>query len=1443
MGVVNVEPEGSTWYRSQVTQAELALATTEIIEATGHPIINYQATYPGVTYKGADLPILRILNNNNEIVHGDINAVIIEPSGGSLPTTTTYPYRHKPFREFTVVFHDEVKVVQAFPEWYGGTAVPGLDFTLTSVKDAFAINYGTGGIGSEIIANRLEVGPMADCVECKYEEFFLSSWTVGDPAMIVDVPATVSLETGSVATKAFYPDDPANVWHSYLNDRVKVRNVHFGTEFHIFHLHAHQWLFSAADDQSNYLDSQAIGPGSSFTYEIAWGGSGNRNKTPGDSIFHCHFYPHFAQGMWGLWRIHDVFESGTVMGVDGRPMPGARALPDGEIAAGTPIPAVIPMPGYAMAPMPGEATVDQVAGLPGSQVKITEPDADSDGIPDRNPGYPFWVGAFAGHRPPTPPLDLVRDGGLPRHVITEGTALAVQTPSDFTKELLTSTAIEFPEAGTPAERKAMEFHAEPSHPSYDPSGNAAEFETNGMPPIAGAPFADPCRDQDGWNGNYRQYKAAVIELPVQLNKVGWHFNQQRIITLEGDVTETMAGTRPPEPFVMRANAGDCIDFDHTNLVPHIYQGDDFQVTTPTDVIGQHIHLVKFDVTSADGAANGFNYEDGTFSPGEIEERIHAIENGGGLVTTEIDPATSEPIIRKDGFNGSGHLGEPHARTTRQRWYVDPLYSDDDGKERGLGNVFTHDHYGPSTHQQVGLYGTLIVEPSGSTWHDNETGVALGSRSDGGPTSWAAVINNGSDSYREFYLEFADFQLAYRKDGTPVNPSDRKEIGLPDLLQTNFDKGGPRPEAISAADPGTFVVNYRNEPVAHRVLGGGNTQNPDPAGDLANAFQSRTDRAIHELNQVGPYPPLTADVGPGDPFTPIMRAYEGDQVRVRVQVGAHEEGHNFSIRGLKWLQQSSSSNSGYVDNQMMGISEWFSFELPDLMGVDGGYGQADYLYQVGSSTDAIWNGAWGLIRSYNTSDFGLRSDLVALPNNPDGEAARFKNRRDFRGVCPRDAFERKYTVVAVAAADALPGGSLIYNSRTSNGGPLHDPTAMMYVLDEDLGNNGMLINPDNVEPLILRANAGDCILVEVVNRLPATTADLDGFNTLPMIIEGFNANDIRPSSNVGLHAQKLKYNVIESDGGNVGRNPVQTAAPGQSVSYMWYAGNIDVKEDGTRIATPVEFGAINLISADPIEHASKGLIGALIVEPEGSTWQCDGPNGSLVDCYANQEDRGGKKKQNSMFTPPASRASATISYEGGNKSFRDFVVIFQDDVNMRYRGNQPIPIVSEEEEPEDSGQKGINYRTEPRWFRLGHDPNTPIESLHTVDNIDAFTSNSLGEPQTPIFTAKSGDEIRFRLLKPGGHNRNHVFTLHGHLWARHPFADDSTRIVGVDPADSDFNQRTFWHGEQMGHGPGNHFDIVPVHGAGGKFGVRGDYLLRDQVPVHFDNGIWGILRVQ
>src|SRR5688572_3028326 len=267
-GSVNVEPRGAEWYRSQVTQAEMAGATVGST-AKLQPIVEYNK--------------FSMLDADNNIVHSDLNAIITGPNKGRFAPGTyrpnaVQPDREQPFREFTVIYHDEIQTLQAFPLF----ADPQLKHTLHSVQDKFAINYGTAGVGAEIIANRLGVGPMFDCTECKFEEFFLSSWAIGDPAMNVDVPANATdsagrLILGRKATKALFPDDPSNVHHSYIGDHVKMRVMHAGPkEHHIHHLHAHQWLQTPDDDNSTYLDSQALGPGYAFTTEITHGGSGNQ---------------------------------------------------------------------------------------------------------------------------------------------------------------------------------------------------------------------------------------------------------------------------------------------------------------------------------------------------------------------------------------------------------------------------------------------------------------------------------------------------------------------------------------------------------------------------------------------------------------------------------------------------------------------------------------------------------------------------------------------------------------------------------------------------------------------------------------------------------------------------------------------------------------------------------------------------------------------------------------------------------------------------------------------------------------------------------------------------------------------------------------------------------------------------------------------------------------
>jgi len=1464
-GAVNVEPGCSEWYRSQVTRAELDLAADangngvldpEEMTADGHPLINYDAVYPaGHPFEGT--PILKMLDSGNNIVHSDLTAIITGPGRGNFPAGTyranpALPNRNQPFREFTIILHDEVPAVQAFEEEFNA-----LEFTLHGIKDGMGINYGSAGLVSILLANRLGVGPNWNCHECLYEEMSFISWGNGDPAMVVDNPAN----SGEKAAVALYPDDPSNVYHSYLNDHVKFRNLSAGKEHHIFHLHNHQWLFNPEDDNSTYLDSQAIGPGASYTYEIVYNGGGNRNKSYADSIFHCHFYPHFAQGMWSLWRVHDMFEQGTELDDEGMPVheedgdgniiTTARALPDGEILTGTPIPALVPIPGLAMAPMP--APVQLIAAdlnndtiLDSSQLDLNgdkTPDYEQVDVVtiDKNPGYPFYMPGVAGHYPPMAQLGTLHDGGLPRHVMADGASVfPALNRLDFTKDLTSARAFLLPEEGTLVEDVAMSFHETLFHPTFKPNGTAASYEANGLARVRGAPFADPCRNDNGTStlgdplAVDRRYKSAVIEHDIKLNKAGWHYPSSIFYVLAQDVPDILSNAKPPEPLIIRANSGECVEYQLTNLTPLTHAQDDFQVAHDIQMFGQHIHLVKFDTQASNGGSVGFNYEDSPKDGEAVLMFIGAINAGGGIIT---DSTGATEMLDPNG-SPNPLFPDTVAQTVAYRWYADPLLNKK-GVDRTLGNVFTHDHMNPSTIQQLGLYATLIIEPAGSTWRNPETGGLFGTgRDDGGPTSWRADIipPNANQSFREFVFMFADFQPAYTADEEPVNPPGKVEVGLPFLLAPpDVCPGGeapPCPEAISAEDPGTFSVNYRNEPIALRVRDPNtNTQAAGLAGDLSFAFQSRTDRADPALNvQPAFYPPLTKDVGAGDPFTPLLRVYNHDRVRIRLLTGAQEEGHNATIHGVRWLQEFASPNSGYRNSQMMGISEQFIFEVP-LMPPSTRKVITDYLWTMDASADGYWNGIWGLMRSYSRP----RPDLLQLPNNPiPAKGIRVLNANEFVEMCPRTAPLKQFSVSAISAAQALPEGALIYNSRAENGGPLEDPTAILYVRDSDLEANGQLKADAPREPLILRANAGDCIELTLRNKLPAQAADVSdpatwGFSTLPMIINEFNSNQVAPSHNVGLHPQLLEYDVSRRDGANVGRNQAQTVPPNPLAKYTygWYAGKVDFNRSRRMlVATPVEFGATNLISSDRIKHSNKGAIGALIIEPRDAV----------------------------VTLEPGTYASATVSPSCESDcfdEFREFVLLFQNDVNLRFGSDtelpsgaaiksfnegDAVPNTAEAEDPEDSGQKALNYRTEPMWFRLGFAPDTPLSITRDEDFSNALSNGQIGglDPETPVFTACLGKPARFRVLEPGGHPRNHVFTLHGHSWQREPYIENSTKIGQSD--------LSFTKGAQEGHGPSNHFDFVLCGGAGGQFSVPGDYLYRDNASFGLDGGLWGILRV-
>jgi len=1578
-GALNVQPNGAEWYRSQVSQQDLALATKKngsgqpLKTTDGQPIIDYNAVYPGgSTYPDGtpippNTPILKMLDANNNIVHSDLTAIITGPNAGRFPGTTgvnnpeppcnaanngsgatnplfcanpSAPDRKQPYREITIIYHEVGQVAtQAFPVFSDPSL--GMVSTINAGFDGFAINYGTGGIGAEVYANRIGVGPMGSCVDCKFEEFFLSAWSVGDPAMLVDRPANSSVlpafttapaeppvpnsppsttppvlctaaqlgDTGAApdpncanarvpvpgavngfpyklaplakATKVYYPDDPSNVYHSYINDHTKFRIHHGGTvATHVHHQHAHQWLQSPNSDEGAYLDSQMISPGASYTLEMTFNGSGNRNKVVGDSIFHCHFYPHFAAGMWAMWRTHDTFEVGSQVDANGIPVTGTRALPDGEIKAGTPTPAVVPMPTLPMAPMPSSVFIQNgqvVYGTPAA------PDPTGAGV-TVNPGFPFFIPGIAGARAPHPPLDFApdgaggfMDGGLPRHIINGGTiAYEKHDQFDWSKDLATMNATQLPEGGTNVEKVAMNFFKVRCRPSFFPNGapggcpstnvtspNMTQntpptgFLVNGLPlgPQSGAPFADPAVDDNGKAINVingvqqkRVYKAAAIQLNVVLNKKGWHFPQQRILTLWQDVKPTLAYTpggsgRAPEPLFFRGNSGDIIEYWHTNLVPNYYLVDDFQVRTPTDILGQHIHLVKFDVTSSDGAGNGFNYEDGTFSPNEVQEMIHAINAPGGSWTpcpgcaaTTLAPKPPPAAIcagpNPPAQCASDWMG---AQTTIQRWYLDPVV-DSQNVDRTLRTVFTHDHFGPSTHQQAGLYAGLVVEPRNSQWKNAEDGSAMGGgtittppvRADGGPTSWKAniVTTNAPDSYREFMLEFQDLQLAYDQ-GSRSAPDPARDKGWRDATHavnpTVFPEFGQvRPRLVSTGNEnpitGTQSVNYYNEPVPWRL---------GQFKDLSYAFDNQTALAV---NPNIPNP---------DPWTPLMRAYQGDNVQVRTLVGAHVFAHQFNLAGPTWFAEPSWKNSGYRSNQPMGLSEHFEllFKVPSSsapLPMNGavrkcpdGMSSAncvDYFYSPSFDETGIAQGLWGIFRSYDPTATATR--LQPLPNNSISPV----NNVTY-ATCPATlpaSQKRVYNITAVTAQKALSGqaqspGELVFNARvmpgaSSSPGNISTLLGVMFVRSEDLDNNGVLKPGVQIEPLILRANAGDCIDINLTNKLdPSSKVFSHNFNwpapfniTVPNTTPSDGTTQVpaynsKMSFYVGLHPQLLSYDAASSYGMNVGWNSKgradQFANFNETVKYRWYAGKIDRGSNGTLNYTPVEFGALNLFSSDPMFQHPNGVFGQMIIEPAGSTWQCGDP-GSLGSC-----DPGSEK----------SRASATITSPAGAK-FREFSIMLSDALITSASG--PV--------------NAINYRTEPdnhRFAKSGTD--VSCMTSNTLADPTLTTPTQIGEPQTPIFKADPGDQVRFRMTHPLGTGNSEVFTIHGHSWQRNPYQKNSTIIAP--------NNLSQWMGSRDNHGSSDHFDLV-IPKAGGTFSRPGDYLYTTYLPADASSGSWGIFRV-
>ncbi|KYH24612.1 multicopper oxidase [Halalkalicoccus paucihalophilus] len=837
--------------------------------------------------------------------------------------------------------------------------------------------------------------------------------------------------------------------------------------------------------------------------------------------------------------------------------------------------------------------------------------------------------------------------------------------------------------------------------------------------VPGAPYQDPC-DPEGFDpevlGETREYTIVALPADVVYNDAGDHDPEGKVYVLEDDAEAVRSGKMNPEPLVIRANVGDCVEVTFKNELE----------------LGKsvHPHFVNFDPLGSDSANVGYNYDQGTDS----NETMH------------------------------------------YRWFANEE-----------GTIFFHDHITGIPESQNGIFGAIIVEPEDSTWHDPHTGEEIESGTQ-------AMINpKDGDAFREFALLYHDFAPLKNCDGEFINQQ----------MEHNQNAG-------------SGAINYRTAPYFRRT-----------GDDPAYVHSSR----LH-----------------GDPPTPTLETYAGDPVRIRLLQGPYEEQHNFGIHGIRG--QADELRREATTSQIIGPSEAFSFDLlaedtaadrlHDLPNPDG-LPIWDHVYGSDIVQD-LWEGMWGIFRLFDAevehlqtlpgsdapdasisneelremghpapfsdfdwTEFGHKAKLLYAKNDdrefpPDKDARQNDSIGERPPVapepgepCPAGAPDRTYNITAIQT-------EIEYNDYGD-----HDPYGIVYVLDNEV--EAIRSGEKNPEPLTIRANIGDCVEINLTNAL----GDLDDDHAHPTF-------DIEPdadwdrSQRISLTTQNLLFDDQGSSGMAVGFNFDSTVAPGETMTYRWFADPAPVVEPGEEPEGARSLGT-SVVSdfADVRSNRHHGAFGNMIVEPEGSEWL---------------DPETGKPVLNST------QAMITNHEE---EDFREFALMFTDGMYIvNDDGSCPIPrvgLADEEDvdveeladepcnqilEQEDQGFQGINYRSEPFARRFEND-----ERQYKV-----YSSEVHGDPNTPLLRAYTEDPVTLRVSQPADRANGITFHCAGHQWRRNNVSE--ARLVGTQ--------------DDLSTGAAR--ELVLDGGAGGVLGDTGDYVYQERkTKFYLEGGLWGLMRVQ
>ena len=227
-----------------------------------------------------------------------------------------------------------------------------------------------------------------------------------------------------------------------------------------------------------------------------------------------------------------------------------------------------------------------------------------------------------------------------------------------------------------------------------------------------------------------------------------------------------------------------------------------------------------------------------------------------------------------------------------------------------------------------------------------------------------------------------------------------------------------------------------------------------------------------------------------------------------------ESMDWVLSGHTFLTERYAADANRKNAIHIGIAERYDLVIPQAGGAQLMPG--DYLHFNGRSSK-LSEGAWGILRV-------LGKEVPDLKKLPTGTLAREEMPKPPRSVCPEEAPVKSFNVWRLIGHDLNPKAPGAIEVDFERKIQIQNPQGKIYALEDEAATVASDVMPS---PLTLRVNVGDCIKINLKNKMANSRASFSAF--------------------------ALAFDPRDSRGANVGENPGdQTIGPGESRTYTYYA---------------------------------------------------------------------------------------------------------------------------------------------------------------------------------------------------------------------------------------------------------------------------------------------------